>query len=597
MRLFQLRGPRRALAVEIALVVLSCSVFLVMGMGKRASAPFHIDEAHKIAETFYYTLFFKERAFSSPDWNSDFYARTNPPVAKYIMGAILDLRGHRQNDRALQDHFERLWQDPQRLARLVPHGLLMDARAVSVVFGVLTLLMIYLTGRFCGAPLAGATGALLLAAHPLFAGHATIALTDTILLFFMSAAAPVAIIMLRLLRPQTAASRLPRWCGPAAGVLLCSLVVAGAAGTKLNGALAGFLVVSVLLVAMVRAGLQKRSGAIFAHLLAIAGITVCSVALFVVLNPFLYGAPFQKIVQTFAVYDDWMLKQAIDPGRPLWGMAQKIAAIAYFNFWLPQSVVKVPGGALMFMAFLMGMSFLCREVFTNPGNRGRREGPVVVLMMTALYGMGIGLWIPVNWDRYFLPLAPIIALCCGFGLVFLCKAIPRLARMAPRTGSGHWAWLAAPACLALVLWIGCVDYALVPPDTFRQYDHLDAFARHHDRPAGDHPIKLLNDADVRFASRDPYRASAGYEAALRRLERMSRSNVRDVLIAAGTFSLAESYHVQEKAVAAQETLRRHIGALTELTAHLRTHDPKVTAEFVKLIDRRKQLLVQIGGVP
>jgi hypothetical protein len=187
----------RRIIIEPVVLLLIFSGVMLLGVAAAGRAPFHPDEAHKIAETYYFYLLFVKHDPVHADWTRDFYARTNPPAAKYLMGAWLHLRGLPVRDLSLQRQFERLWRDGAELRRCVPGPLLRSARTVTLFFGVLTLLMVYLIGRLSGSAGAGILGALLLACNPSFRYHATIALYDTILIFFMTAVVPATLLVLK----------------------------------------------------------------------------------------------------------------------------------------------------------------------------------------------------------------------------------------------------------------------------------------------------------------------------------------------------------------------------------------------------------------
>jgi hypothetical protein len=69
-----------------------------VGNGGDDTPLFHIDEAHKLGEAFYYHVLFEMKDLNHPAWTEDFYARINPPVGKYIFGAVLSAAGHHVHD-------------------------------------------------------------------------------------------------------------------------------------------------------------------------------------------------------------------------------------------------------------------------------------------------------------------------------------------------------------------------------------------------------------------------------------------------------------------------------------------------------------------
>ena len=92
----------KRLPFEVAGLLLLCMAVPAFLLPQTRTAPFNIDEVHKISESYYFDLFFIRHDLRHADWNRDFYARINPPVAKYIMGAYLTAQGRGITDRSLQ---------------------------------------------------------------------------------------------------------------------------------------------------------------------------------------------------------------------------------------------------------------------------------------------------------------------------------------------------------------------------------------------------------------------------------------------------------------------------------------------------------------
>src|SRR5439155_1765407 len=167
------------------------SGFRVVPGGERP--PFEIDEAHKLSESYYYHLFFEQGAWRHADWQADFYARTNPPVAKYVFGAALAAAGLHVHDRRLQDDFAALWRTPDALRRKVPDAMLRVTRGVSVTYGALVCALLFWIGQRMAGLLAGILAASLLLANPSFLQTARGGLTDTILLFHLTLIVPASL--------------------------------------------------------------------------------------------------------------------------------------------------------------------------------------------------------------------------------------------------------------------------------------------------------------------------------------------------------------------------------------------------------------------
>lgn len=133
-----------------------------------AQPSFHIDEAHKIAESYYYHLFFETRDWGAPAWSEDFFARTNPPVAKYIFGVALALGGEHVHDQGLQRTFNTATRNFDELRAAVPDEMLAIARFVSGLFGALLCALMAAVATRVGGVWAGIVASLPLVLNPVF---------------------------------------------------------------------------------------------------------------------------------------------------------------------------------------------------------------------------------------------------------------------------------------------------------------------------------------------------------------------------------------------------------------------------------------------
>lgn len=387
---------------------------------------FHIDEAHKLSEAYYFDLF-RHGDFDHPDWSEDFYARTNPPVAKYIFGIALLAVGKPVRDRSLQTEFERLWMMPPALRGRVADAPLRATRHVSALFGALACAALCaLAYRAAGIGAAILTAVFVLG-NETFAQTARQGLTDTVLLFHLALIGPVSIV---------ATDALARWWRSGSGeeprprravlfvstVLLPGATIALAAGSKLNGALAApIYAFACLLTAWREPGpghpLRRRLGMV----LAILGLTAL-VALvgFVGMNPYLHPAPFGRMLGTLRVFDDWMISQQIHPGEGLFSPSDRMRAVgdvllrrtsAPLVRWL-----GAVGAWLFVLGTLLGITRLSvRTIALASGGeqggtraeRARRRSAIVALVWSLVCLVAVTVWLRLNWGRYYLP--PILA--------------------------------------------------------------------------------------------------------------------------------------------------------------------------------------------
>lgn len=462
-----------------------------VGVGGNDTPPFHIDEAHKLAETFYYHLFIEQRAPDHPAWTQDFYARTNPPVAKYVFGAVLAVGGYHVRDQQLQDDFERFWRTPAELRKRVPDGMLRITRHTSAVFGALICMLLFVMGRRVGGTAAGLVAVVLLLGNPFFQRYAQRGLTDTILMFHLALIVPVAM--------WAAGVRKRAESGTAAGpvrrgaallvrmVVVPGLVVALAAGSKLNGALAGGVYALALLLTTAlhrETGRRWRRVSLAGAMVVLAA--VLAVGLFVAINPYYYDQPMTRAGDVMRVYHDWMIKQQLDPGAGVFDGHQKAAASGYFTLRSPllplAQYLGTLGTWLTVLGFAVGVVYLIGR--SVPGgvphpcpaggfsrSRGKGEGPsapdsspfagrsvphpptrsgesrialengaptavrepspsaadaVIVLCWIAVCVVVITAWLPVAWHRYLLPVYAAVCLATAIGLANLPGGVFRI---------------------------------------------------------------------------------------------------------------------------------------------------------------------------
>ncbi len=588
--------------------------------GGRDNPPFHIDEAHKLGESYYWHLFFERRDLNHPAWRDDFYARTNPPIAKYLFGAGLALAGYHVHDQQLQTDFEALWRRPTELRQKVPDGMLRVSRGLSATFaaGVCALVCV-IAMRISGAS-AGVIAALLLLLNPYFAYYGRLGLTDSILLFFMTLTVPVMIWAAGAVRREWMSDRPAGGWGHrllitiAAGALP-GLVVGLATGTKLNGAMAGgvvsagFALIAVFPARTAHIGWGRRLGIpALCELLAI----VVAIGLFVGLNPYYHAQPLSRFVETLRTYQDWTLKQQVDPGGGLLDVCQRTAAVGYFSLrstLLPFAhYMDGVGVWLAGLVFVFGLIVLAvrswRSLPLADHSKGTRSleasldlGTIVVMIWVILYVVGTLCWLPLAWRRYLLvPYVP-VTVAEAVGLAELVRA---LARLTDNLGT----WDDVGARLVPVLGIvgaGLMSAALVMTSWIITPERLEP------EILSEIPLPTLEEMYVAAAKQDPNeavfhyhqglalmrrgihrRAAACFEKAMHTLppasEGDSATTIRRCRI---SYDLARARTAAGQSTAAAGAWRDHMRILEMLVGAMVSHDPKVRAEFEQLIDERR----------
>jgi len=238
--------------------------------------------------------------------------------------------------------------------------------------------------------------------------------------------------------------------------------------------------------------------------------------------------------------------------------------------------------------------------------RGARTGTGlpeegVVAAWAATLFLGVTCWIPLGWDRYYVPLLLVACVVGSIGLSRL-PAIARQLHAASKSGVAAaergrsaiatTATLVAWWLLAFAAWP--LPPALVDPSQF--FDALDREQVYRDA-ARAHPDSTLFRRHlglVHLAHGRPREAALEFEAALRNAQLEPRPN-RLRLIARCQISenLVRARLAAGDSARAAEALRIHLASLSRLRQGLRSRDERVVSEFERLIRERTQLLSQL----
>lgn len=272
---------RSAVVREAVLVVLLAVVAVVVLRTPMTTQRFTIDESRWISTSRYFWITVVERDLFGEAWRPNYIVLTQPPVARYLIGAGLAMQGW-SPDR-LNGRYDSLRSRDWNVERgnVPSQELLFAARRVVFVFAVGAVLLLYAVGRTLAGPLAGLAAAGLGLANPLLSTLWTRALAESILAFFTLGA------LLLALRS------LPRVSGPllAAAPLLGGASLGLATASKLSGGIGavGLAVFGILQQAFALAAIRRSVGLRQWFDLASAAIIA-----FVIVNPLVYPDPFGR---------------------------------------------------------------------------------------------------------------------------------------------------------------------------------------------------------------------------------------------------------------------------------------------------------------
>ncbi len=335
-----------------------------------------------------------------PFWSDFFlsFGSPNPQIGKYIIGAGAYLAGY--HDVPVLSYDFR-----QDLAWNRAHGRVLSPEIVGAA-----RLTVALTGALCGAflywlgvqvsgPFTGILTVVLFIATPVVWNHARLAMLDIPALMFGLLALNLCIRAVTALRTGTVDAGV--W------IAACGAACGAAAGAKLNALL--IPCICILAICLTGVTLPNRSD----RYQSISGVIAMLLWMWVVFflsNPMLYPHPVAGIQHMLGL----SRMVASRDSAPLPTLASRISAVWTSlgdNGYIGSG--GLPGSRLW---PIIGAISLARALLQRP--QGARLSALSVI---ALWGVisfiGITLWIPQNWDRYFLPLVPIVALLQAYGIM------------------------------------------------------------------------------------------------------------------------------------------------------------------------------------
>jgi hypothetical protein len=386
---------------------------------------FHGDENYWLCSSKNFKLFFIDRDFNNEEWSTC----KIEPVGKYIIGLALSIAGYGERIEELSkmkpwDHLkDYTWNVAHR--RMPPSELLSVARFTMALLGSLTCMMIYWIGRTIFSMKAGIVASLLLAYNPLMLLCCRRAMTDAPLLFFLTTNTILVIYFYRSLVKQ----RLLRT------LIVTTLIgtnCALATGTKLNGGLAGiiFTLFCIYLV-LIKSGFytfskknfytriiqlsNDREIKLILTSLLISGIT--TIAVFISMNPCLYRQPVDGTLQMIDYRTAHIRYQQTHWETTLDSLAKKkfnfvtIRTLFPKNYVILGTIFKVPIDCGL---FLIGLVILLYTEVKYIYNNSKPSLKSIIILWTAVTFTGITIWIPLDWERYYLPIIPCIVIIEGY---------------------------------------------------------------------------------------------------------------------------------------------------------------------------------------
>jgi hypothetical protein len=414
----------------ITCLILSCIVFIPF-FHKIESQDFHQDENVRIHDSKFFKLFFIDSDIDNPLWQG-YFAYDYPPVGKYLIGLSIFLLGdlHLSQERDQMEYWnpekDRDWNTAR--GAMPSSELLRVSRLGMTLFGFLTCILIYGIGRLVFDRTTGVIACLLLAWNPLMLTCSRRAMADAPVMFFLTVGVLLMIFFYRSFLQQ----KTLRTVGLA---VIIGIDIALAAGTKLNGGLSAILFVSFcILIALFKQSQSRFSDAkhsvggegpeaakqVKIALISVLVAAVIAILVFDLSNPYLYDRPLRgwahMVRHRMLVVKSQQEQES--GGQALTSLSQKTSFVLRRTMFQGGYVVlgnlmRIPiDFALFVLGFIMT---LCAEIRYMRRECGPTERSLILLWVLVLF-VGIILWIPLDWPRYYLPVVPCVALLSAYSL-------------------------------------------------------------------------------------------------------------------------------------------------------------------------------------
>ncbi|MFC1754819.1 ArnT family glycosyltransferase [Thermoproteota archaeon] len=424
----------------------------------------HIDEDYWIISAKFFTLLFQEKETRNLKWHS-IPAYDQPPIGKYIFGSALSIAGnidtlddyincrmltvdspifdiYRSASMVADTRVASKGTPPRIEGRIVTkdqatkyinskaqatQNILYVARVTAVLFGIGSCLLVFWIGWIVFNIRAGVVSALLLAYNPLMLVCGRRALTDTMLVFFVLASILVMIHLYSSILRQ----KIIRVFGLTAAL---GLAIALSAGTKLNGCLV-VVIFTLFCIAFTLVKIKFYSTrnleppAILQNLdndltIKLAFISLCvaglvALSIFIFTNPSLYYEPREGMLVMLKSRINTVIYQQREFGS---SAIRSIGEKIYFvvsrtlfpkHFAMFGRITKLP---IDFILFIVGLFMLCRDELCNIFKNQTLSNNCIIILWVFVMFIGTIIWIPLDWERYYLPVVPCIAIVSGYSI-------------------------------------------------------------------------------------------------------------------------------------------------------------------------------------
>ena len=417
--------------LEIVLLV-TLSVFL---LGGAAGVPFHPDETSWLFQSRDLeallarpqSLAWRGRLEPSPEMT---YRLLNAPLAKDVLAAARWIVGIPASAVAVDWSWSSSWDENVAAGALPPPGVLAAARTASAGLVVLAVAALYLCGRALGGRGTGLAAAILLGTNALVLLHGRRSMAEGALTL------AVCLALLGLLY----ADRHPWLAGLAAGLAFAAKT-SGAVWIPRGWAAAAW-----------SADPQRRSWR--ASLGRVGAFTLAAGLVTLLLYPVLWAEPVNALVEMWRARQELVAAQvaatnAVMPWAVLANPAQRALTFLVHLYFSPLQFAEaanylretaaaeaaylasplhslfrgLAGGVLLLGLTVLGIAQGIRRAWSSEPKAHRAIA--VALLSTTVQAAALVLAVPLAFQRYVMPLVPLVCLWCGYAIA---GVVERLAR-------------------------------------------------------------------------------------------------------------------------------------------------------------------------
>jgi dolichyl-phosphate-mannose--protein O-mannosyl transferase len=414
-------------------VVLFFVALLIFFRGSLSMENYHVDEGNWISVgNIYFSHFFVERDFRHSDWQKGFntWGAYQPQIAKYIIGAFLHLRGFGEERDYFFDFSHSIdWNREQ--GNVPPWEIIWAARFPIALLGAgLCILLFPFAARLAGTITCGVIAFLLAIGNPLIRSLSEICLIDIPAEFFF------VLTLLALL----SFFGTKKWQSSIPQAILWSFAIGVSAGCAIGTKLSNLLILAFIalffayMISQIRAE-STASEEDMANklknrkilLIVLCAILLITTLVFYASNPFLYEDPIGGMHHLYRLRNIVSWYQKVDPEAALASPVKQIGFVLYRSFWTYGTLRAFFHLPLDAIFFLLGLIRLLKG--RKMGSSKQRLYIDAAILWFAIVWLGTTVWIPLDWDRYYLPVVPSIIVIESVGIVAILHMIKCTTRL------------------------------------------------------------------------------------------------------------------------------------------------------------------------